>query len=98
MVCAEASGACAWVESPTNHVLGRPACTALPTARAADTPTLSLGCAGMRTFTEVSQDKLLMVVPGDRLDGFADDVARKVGANAAMQQFYDQRKVLFAET
>jgi uncharacterized protein (DUF169 family) len=98
MLWAEAAGSCAWTEapSPSSRLLGRPACAALPMALSSDTATVSLGCAGMRTFTEISQDRLLATVPGKSLPDAAAALGRTMEANAAMQRFYDERKALFA--
>jgi uncharacterized protein (DUF169 family) len=88
----EAAGACAWGNPNAGRLLGRPACAALPTAAASGTPTLSLGCAGMRTFTEISGDRLLGAIPGEHLDDFVAALQRTVAANAQMQAYYDGRK------
>jgi uncharacterized protein (DUF169 family) len=89
---AEAAGSCNWTGGQPVGVLGRPACAALPMAQRTDAATLSLGCAGMRTFTEISNDRLLGAIPGDILDTFVDALARTLDANAAMQRYYDGRK------
>jgi uncharacterized protein (DUF169 family) len=90
---AEAAGSCAWGGTPAAGLLGRPACAALPQAVKSGSPALSVGCAGMRTFTEISSDRLLGAVPGKELELFLSALHRTVEANAAMQQFYDSRKV-----
>lgn len=58
-------------------------------------PTLSLGCMGMRTFTEISEDRLLAVLPGDRAKEFSDALEQTLTANSAMQDFYEERKTQF---
>jgi uncharacterized protein (DUF169 family) len=96
MVFSEAAGTCAWTAAAPTSALGRPACAVLPTALQSGTPSLSLGCAGMRTFTEISQDRLLAAIPGRALEQFAADLDRTVTANTAMLAFYAQRKAQFA--
>ena len=69
----EAAGTAAWTsDNPLTN--GRPACAALPTALSSDSPTMSWGCMGMRTFTGISDDRLLAAIPGTRLSAFADDL------------------------
>jgi uncharacterized protein (DUF169 family) len=91
MLFNEASGAASWAAAPS-RVNGRPACGALPLAIQGSAPTLSLGCIGMRTFTDVADDRLLAVVPGDKAAEFAESLAGTASANNAMLSFYQQRK------
>ena len=91
MVYNEAAGAAQWASTP-HRVGGRPGCAALPMAIQAERPSLSFGCTGMRTFTEVADDRMLAVVPGTRLDGFLHDLRVIVTANEAMEAYYVQRK------
>ena len=95
---AEAAGACTWGQASTSSagLLGRPACAALPIALNTGAATLSLGCAGMRTFTEISGDRLLGAIPGAQLEAFVDALARTLQANAEMQRYYDGRKAYVA--
>jgi uncharacterized protein (DUF169 family) len=95
MLYSEAVGSCAWTEAAPTAVLGRPACAVLPTALDRGEPSLSLGCTGLRTFTEITQDRLLAAVPGPKLEEFANALDRTVAANAAMQSFYEQHKAQF---
>jgi uncharacterized protein (DUF169 family) len=91
MLYSEAAGRAAWTGTPMN-VTGRPGCAALPLALNGNQPSMSLGCAGMRTFTEVSDDLTLAAVPGRELAGFIDDLAAISEANAAMRSFYSAHK------
>src|SRR5438067_5592289 len=84
MLYAEAAGSCAWTTSAPGGLLGRPACAALPTALQNASPVLSLGCAGMRTFTEISDHRLMAVLPAQELDTFVAALAKTVEANATM--------------
>jgi uncharacterized protein (DUF169 family) len=54
MWLAEAAGA-VQLDSPALHLHGRPACAAIPRALESTRLELSLGCAGMRTFTAASR-------------------------------------------
>ncbi len=87
----EASGAADW----TQHaplVTGRPACAVIPAALAGGSPAMTLGCAGMRTFTETPDDRMLVMVPGQLAESYADAVDRIVAANRTMLDFYKERK------
>jgi uncharacterized protein (DUF169 family) len=92
MVLQEAVGAAEWSDSPAGVVLGRPACGVLPAATARGKPTVSLGCAGMRTFTDILPDRLLIAIPGAALDSLSDQLSATGDANDQMLEFYRGRK------
>lgn len=95
MLCNEAMGTASWSAGPPTTT-GRPGCAALPLAMAQDSPTLSLGCIGMRTFTEID-DRMLIAVPGSRLESFVDALSTTLAANTQMLGFYEaQRDALAA--
>jgi uncharacterized protein (DUF169 family) len=87
MLCGEAAGSAAWTSDPTT-VTGRPGCAALPRAMNRESPAMSVGCIGMRTFTEIPDDRILVAIPGVSLAAFVSDVERLRAANDAMQQIY----------
>lgn len=95
MLFNEASGAASWAGRRHLPVLGRPACAALPHALAASQPALSMGCLGMRTFTEVSGDRMLAVIPRANLEAFVDALEQTVVANQTMGAAYDAQKAAF---
>lgn len=96
MIYNEAAGSARWNADGPMLVSGRPACAALPSALAHDRPALSFGCAGMRTFTGIREDRMLAAVPGDRVAEIADALERTGASNRTMQAFYDQRKAQFS--
>jgi uncharacterized protein (DUF169 family) len=96
MLYSEAAGMADWTHMPT-RTTGRPACAALPLAMQNQAPTLSLGCMGMRTFTEVGEDRLLAAVPSPKVGDLADALARTVAANEQMQSFYQGHKAQFVD-
>lgn len=98
MIWNEAGGGAVWKTDMTGGVFGRPACAALPRSIDLDRPVMSLGCIGMRTFTEVANDRLLAVLPGSRLAAFADGLASMRRINDQMASFYASRKDNFALT
>lgn len=91
MLFGEAGGNVAWSDSSTS-VHGRPACAALPLALNSLSPELSLGCIGMRTYTEVSDDRLLGVLPGVLVGSFAESLQDTKDANRHMAAHYQERK------
>ncbi|WP_194904245.1 DUF169 domain-containing protein [Catenulispora rubra] len=91
MIYSEAAGRAAWTSTPMD-VTGRPGCAALPLALNAGQPGMSLGCAGMRTFTEIGDELTLAALPGSALDGFLESLAKTVESNTAMRAFYSQHK------
>jgi uncharacterized protein (DUF169 family) len=91
MLYNEAAGRAAWTSTPMD-VTGRPGCAALPLAMRDDQPRMSLGCAGMRTFTEIGDELILAIVPGNALSRFVDDLAGTMESNAVMREFYSAQK------
>ena len=96
MVLSEATGGAHWGGGDQSPALGRPACAAIPQSAAKSQALLSLGCIGMRTFTEIAPDRLLAVVPGKILDGFAAEVSRLRDVNDGMERFYKERAARLA--
>lgn len=97
MLVAEAVGAVQWTSPAPTQVYGRPACTALPVALNSGAPAISFGCQGMRTFTAISGDRMLAVLPGADLSRFVEAVTATVRVNRAMRSVYDERNVPFAQ-
>jgi uncharacterized protein (DUF169 family) len=95
MLYNEAAGTCHWTGQGPAHIFGRPACAALPMALDASEATLSLGCLGMRTFTDVADDRLLAVLPGGKIAAFCDALESAVSANEQMGSFYREHKAKF---
>lgn len=91
MLYSEAAGRASWTATPM-EVSGRPGCAALPLALRNGEPSMSLGCAGMRTFTEIGDDMNLAAIPGSALAAFVDALAGTVESNAAMRSFYAAHK------
>jgi uncharacterized protein (DUF169 family) len=91
MIFGETTGSASW-STPAATVTGRPACAALPLAMQNGNASLSVGCMGMRTFTDVAEDRLLAVVPAATLEEFVGALERTVAANEQMRAFYEQHK------
>jgi len=95
MLLEEALGSVCWDALSKVQTFGRPACAALAVAVNQDRPTLSLGCSGMRTFTAVGDDKLLISIPGSKLASLAQRLETTAGANEIMLNFYRQHQRQF---
>jgi uncharacterized protein (DUF169 family) len=95
MLFSEATGNSRWPAATPLPVLGRPACAALPLAMAQAHAALSLGCMGMRTFTAISGDRMLAVLPAATAGELVTKAAATAGANQTMRGFYEERKAAF---
>ncbi len=72
--------------------LGRPACAVIPTTLNKSPFGMSLGCTGMRTFTEVSDDHILATLNCKEIDSFMSSLKTTVSANNEMKEFYLEHK------
>lgn len=96
MLFSEAAGASSWTDASPMSALGRPACSVLPTSLEQERATLSLGCMGMRTFTEIGEDRILAALPGKKGGEFSERLETTAKANDAMREFYLGHKAQFA--
>jgi uncharacterized protein (DUF169 family) len=95
MLIQEAMGSAHWRAGKGLRTTGRPACGALALAYHNGAAVLSFGCAGMRTFTEISDGLMLFVLPGELAEAMCYALAQTSQANAAVQCLYDRQKALF---
>jgi uncharacterized protein (DUF169 family) len=95
MLLEEALGTVCWDRMDNAVAFGRPACGALAISVNESKPTLSFGCSGMRTFTEVQDDKLLASLPGSLLESLPDKLHKTVRANQEMLTFYRHHKTQY---
>ena len=95
MIWNEASGGAKWGATEPSTIFGRPACAALPASTDKSRPTLSLGCIGMRTFTDISEDRLLGAVPGSCLSDFVSKLQDLKVTNSNMARIYESRRAAF---
>ena len=75
--------------------LGRPTCMALPASLRTGS-IVSLGCAGNRVYTGLSEDELYFVVRGKDLAALADALDVITGANEALRQYATGRRTALA--
>lgn len=95
MMMGETLGSACWNETAPTTAFGRPACAAIPMSMTEGRSVMSLGCIGMRTFTDIPSDQMLVVVPGKDLLALEGAIASTQSANAQMSQFYDEHKKRF---
>ncbi len=72
-------------------LLGRPTCMALPAALAHGS-VMSTGCIGNRVYTDLGDDELYLMIPGDRLVEVAEQAAVIATANDTLEQYHRQRR------
>jgi uncharacterized protein (DUF169 family) len=96
MLIQEAMGSAHWKSGKGLRTTGRPACGALALAYQHAEAVLSFGCAGMRSFTEIPDQFMLLVVPGEAVAGLCRGLEQTAQSNAAVQCLYDRQKSLFA--
>ena len=95
MLLQEATGAARWTEQGTGiPTFGRPSCAAIPAAIQRGSATQSLGCMGMRVFTDIAQDRLLSVLPKEQLGDLPQALDRIAQANQKMTQHYRGQKAI----
>ncbi len=92
MIYNEVLGCCKWSGSMDSMALGRPACAVIPTTLNKSPFGMSLGCTGMRTFTEVSDDHILATLNCAEIDSFLTSLQTTLSANKEMKEFYTDHK------
>lgn len=95
MLANEAMGTANWTAGQP-VATGRPGCAALPLSVSQGAPVMSFGCAGMRTFTRIADDLLLIAVPGSKLADFAEALEKAGRANDHMLGMYQGMASQFA--
>jgi uncharacterized protein (DUF169 family) len=91
MLYNEAAGSARWAQAMTATLFGRPTCAALPAALGLGRPTMSLGCSGMRVFTGIPGELMLVAVPAADAERFVDALQITLRANRDMDSFYRRR-------
>jgi uncharacterized protein (DUF169 family) len=98
MILEEALGTVCWDVIKKGELFGRPACAALAVAANEAKSTVSLGCSGMRTFTGVSDDKILVSIPVSVLESLSAGLVNTVQSNSSMLDFYRQHLASFGDS
>jgi uncharacterized protein (DUF169 family) len=98
MLLAEASGGAALRESPGLAAMGRPACAVVARSVNEAIATMSLGCIGARTYVELPDDRALLVLPGEALEGTAERLPGLARANEVLAGYHGEKKGRFEPT
>ncbi len=72
-------------------LMGRPACAMVPQAISAQAGVASVGCIGNRVYTGLGDDELYITVPGAAVGRVLDCLETVLAANAALEQFHQDR-------
>jgi uncharacterized protein (DUF169 family) len=92
MLAAEAIGQVMWAEQVQLGVFGRPACAALAKAAAIDQATMSLGCIGARTYTDLKQEEMLLVLTFPRLQAATEKLSVVLEANQKLAAYHSEQR------
>ena len=95
MIYNEVLGCCKWSESMQSVALGRPACAVIPITLDKSPFAMSLGCTGMRTFIETSDEHILATLNFKEIDSFLANLETTLSANKQMKEFYISKKNQF---
>ncbi|MGE0705448.1 MAG: DUF169 domain-containing protein [Vicinamibacterales bacterium] len=72
-------------------VMGRPACSMLPQALAANDGVASMGCIGNRVYTGLDDNEMYLTVPGASANAVLDQLAVAMHANQALEEYHRER-------
>ncbi len=97
MLAAEAIGQVAWAEHGQLGMFGRPACAALAKAERINNSTVSLGCVGARTYTDLKPEEMILVVPFSQLQQATENLATVVDANQKLAAYHSQQRRIITE-
>ena len=89
MLLAEAAHA-AGLSSDASMV-GRPTCAAIPAAIQSDKTATNLGCIGNRVYTDMQDDELYFICPGQHLEKIEGRLNTILKANQALESYHSER-------
>ena len=90
MVVNETAGQMNWAASPAG-VYGRPGCAAIPVALSQGKVSQSFGCTGMRINSGISDEYMLMAVPGDKVESLAESLSQVTDVHSKLTAHYEQK-------
>lgn len=73
-------------------LLGRPTCMGLPAAMTHGS-VMSAGCVGNRVYTDLGDDELYLMIPGQRLLDVAEQVVVIAAANDTLEKYHSDRRL-----
>ena len=72
-------------------MVGRPTCAALPAVIQSGTAATNLGCIGNRVYTDLADDELYFVIPGEQVTCFIEKLSTIINANNELNTFHQGR-------
>ena len=90
MVVNETVGQINWAAPPAG-VYGRPGCAAIPVAMSQGNVSQSFGCTGMRINSGISDEYMLMAVPGDKIESRAESLSQVTDVHEKLTDHYEQK-------
>lgn len=95
MLLAEADQGTTLRETPSLAAMGRPACAVVARATNEAMTTLSLGCIGARTYVELADDRVLVVLPAGQLTSAIERLPQLARANEILAGYHGEKKARF---
>ncbi|GHO45668.1 DUF169 domain-containing protein [Ktedonospora formicarum] len=94
MLIAEALGQVNWLQGGQS-AFGRPTCGVIPRTLKTGETSLSFGCVGARTYTEMTPGEVVLSIPGEQFAELVERLQTIAQANNALAPFHQQQKALF---
>ena len=91
MILSEASETACWT-GPALSFLGRPTCGAIPQSMDRQLPVTSAACIGARTYADMKEGELVVVIPGSKLDLVQDRLENILTANKTLLDYHKGKK------
>lgn len=96
MLVAEAVGTADWLQQGGQSAFGRPTCAVIPRALKTGLASMSFGCVGARTYTDMTPGEVVLTLPAGEFASLVERLAVTVAANAALAPFHQSQKEKFA--
>jgi uncharacterized protein (DUF169 family) len=89
MLLAEAAHAAGLMSD--SSMVGRPTCAAIPAVIQSEKIATNLGCIGNRVYTDMPDDELYFVCPGQHLEKIEEKLLTILDANRALESYHAER-------
>src|SRR5947209_248814 len=96
MLISEAVGTMDWLQGSGQAAFGRPTCAVIPRTMYTKQTSMSFGCIGARTYTNMTPSELVLTIPGNQFAHLVERLDTIVAANATLAPFHQQQKAQFA--
>jgi len=92
MLIAEVQGNVNWVQQAGQSAFGRPTCAVIPRALRSGLTSMSFGCIGARTYTDLTSGELVLTLPASAFADLVERLSIIVSANAALAPFHQGKR------